>query len=85
MTMLEKFIKLLTGYGMSESQANNVMELVIPEIDKLSGKYKITWNRSASEYPESVYRVLWIIVKKCALEWINENIPMAWFRPMFED
>jgi hypothetical protein len=83
MNTLEKFEQMLVDNGMSENQAKQVMHLAIPEIDKLSGIYKITWDRPASEYPESIYRVLWITIKQVAIKWIDKNLPAAWFRPMF--
>lgn len=83
MTTKEKLIKSLVNKGMSESQAKEVIELAIPEINKLSNDYSITWERPFEEYPEIMYHLWWMIIKPIALKWIDENKPMAWFREMF--
>ena len=88
---MEKFIEITTREkleqmcyekGMFESQAKTVVDLAIPEIDNLDN-YKITWDRPASEYPEPLYIIMFLTVKKVAYKWIEENFPLAWFKPMF--
>lgn len=86
MTTKEKLESMLVGYGMFESQAKQVIELAIPDIEKQSpGNYKITWDQPASGYPEMIYSLWFLVVKKVALPWIDKNCPNAWFRPMFDD
>lgn len=85
MTTREKFEKMLVDMGVFESQASAIMDLAMPKFeDIMPGGYQVTWNRPAEEYPEAIYNVGFsLVVKKTALEWIDANIPQAWFRPMF--
>lgn len=32
-----------------------------------------------------MYSLWWLCLKREALKWIEENIPHAWFKPMFEE
>ncbi len=92
-TVESKFINMLIGNGMSECQAKSVMEIAKPHINGimsdyninsiLSG-YNITWNTPSSDYPNVIYNVLYNEIKPIALKWINDNVPHAWFKPMFE-
>ena len=46
--------------------------------------YRITWTRPAREYPEAFYATLIITkVKRLVYEWADENMPMAFWKPMF--
>jgi hypothetical protein len=82
-TTKEKLTKMLVDNGMFDDQAKKVMEVAIPRIEALTPDYKITWDRPAEEYPDPVYAAIWLHLRGIALEWIDENIPKAWFRPMF--
>ncbi len=84
MTTKEQLLKMLTDRGMSEQQANKVMELAIPKINEASGGYAVTFDSPAEQYPKVVFMAMFIVVKKTALEWIETNIPEAWFKPMFQ-
>jgi hypothetical protein len=66
---------------MHEPQANKVLAIAVPRINKITS---IIWDSPAEEYPESVYLFLWLYVKQAAKEWIEENAPDAWYRPMFD-
>lgn len=83
MTVKEKLEGMLIQNGMFESQAKEVMELSIPELNTLLGDYKITFNTLASEYPNVIYDILFLSIKPIALKWIEANKPEAWFKPMF--
>lgn len=84
MTTKEKMKKMLTDKGMSDSQADAVLKEAIPKIESLNPDYRITWDRSASEYPDMIYDAMWPLLRAAAREWIEKNLPEAWFRPMFE-
>lgn len=75
---------MLYDRGMFPDQAQQVMSLAMPEMDNLLQDYHITWDRPAEEYPDPVYNIGWITVKKVAAKWIEENCPDAWFKPMFD-
>lgn len=81
MTTREKVIKQLEDNGMFLEQAEQVFKKAQPLLKR--DDYTITWDRPASEYPEPFYNVLWVMIKPIALQWIDENCPQAWFRPMF--
>lgn len=84
MTTLERLVNMLTERGMSESQAAEVMKDFIPAMNKESGEYRITWERPEHEYPDIMYSLWFQQLKVYALNWLNENKPQAWFKPMFE-
>lgn len=83
MTTKEKLKKFLTDNGMFEEQADAVLEVAIPQIEALVPDYSFTWERPANEYPPVLYAVMLSIVKEEAVKWIDANLPMAWYRPMF--
>lgn len=87
MTTKQVLHKQLTDNGMFDSQADKVLEIAIPEIEKLVPNYRITWDRPASEYPEQIFYIWWWwwwCLKPIALKWIEENAPQACFKPCFE-
>lgn len=83
LTTRQKFEKMLFERGMFEAQASKVMDLAIPKLQELVVEYQITWDKPANKYPEAFYNVAFITVKEAALEWIDTNLPRAWFRAMF--
>ena len=83
MTSKEKVIEMMTSRGMFPEQAEKVFEKVKDEVNELVPNYDFTWDRPAKEYPETIFNILWLTVKIEAYKWIEENKPMAWFKPMF--
>ena len=83
MTTQQKFESMLIERGMFESQATKVMEIAKPMFVEAMPNYKFTWDRPAEEYPDAVYTVGFLIVKRAAIQWIDEYLPRAWFRPIF--
>lgn len=82
-TTKQRCLNFLIQRGMFDSQAEQVLERAKPDIEV--GGYQMTWDRPASEYPDVLYAVIGLILKRHALEWIDEHAPLAWFRPMFAD
>ena len=81
MTIQEQMASQLIANDMFDSQAKQVMEKVVAEQQEtMSGR----WQDDTSDYPAVMINTLWLIVKKTALDWLNENAPQAWFKPMFE-
>lgn len=74
---------MLVSNGMFEEQAEQVMELAIPELNSVIDNYNITFNSPSNEYPDVVHNVIFLAIKPIALKWIDENKPHAWFRDMF--
>lgn len=82
-TTREKLESMLVQNGMFESQAKKVMDIAIPELQKLVDDYDITFDSPSDHYPTLISSVLFIAIKPIALKWIEENAPQAWFKPMF--
>ena len=80
-TVKQKCLEMLTKNGMSNSQAEAVLEQARPQLE-VDG-YRMTWNSPADEYPPPFYLVVELVLRNNALEWIDANLPKAWFRPMF--
>lgn len=70
----------LIGMGMFDNQANEVVALAEEKVESMQGR----WDSQASDYPPAVVKITFMHVKKVALEWINNNAPQAWFKPLFE-
>lgn len=83
MTTRERFEKMLFDMGVFENQATQIMELAIPRFSEVLPEYQVTWDRPSDEYPNAFYNVGFSIVKEAALEWIDKNLPQAWFRGLF--
>lgn len=84
MNTRQKFEKMLFERGMFEDQAKEVMDLAIPVCDSQVPYYKITWDRPADEYPEPFYSIVFLSIKPVALKYIEDNIPNAWFKAIFQ-
>lgn len=73
--------------GIFENTATQIMDYAIPLIDaemEAENTTKITWNRPADEYPTALYGVLFLThINKQVLAWAENNMPMAWWKPMF--
>ena len=85
MTVRQNLEARLISYGMSEEQAKEVMDLCIPMLNSLIPDYHITFDAEAYIYPSISYGLWFQSMKPVALKWIEENKPMAWFKPMFEN
>jgi len=83
MTTREKLFKMLTDNGVLDSQAEAIMKLATPEIEKLVPDYHITWDRPAEEYPDTMYALWYMTMKPIAFDWLDKNCPKAWFNPVF--
>lgn len=81
MTIEEKLVEMLVNDGMFDTQANQVMERV--KSNKINEAMIGCWGDATEGYPETLFMPLWASTKDHALEWIDENLPQAFFRPMF--
>lgn len=81
MTFRQKAIELLYSNGMFREDAEKVVQNVIahPSNEAMQGR----WDDDIAGYPPQMLNVLWFTVKSFAVEWIDENCPQAWFRPLF--
>ena len=82
MTIEEACKNLLTRQGMSEHQASEIMKGV--KGHRASPSMIPRWNDPADSYTDAALATIWVVVKECALAWIDENCPQAWNRSLFE-
>lgn len=68
---------------MSDTQVKEVVLIAKPQLNEMIGADGIKFNSPSDHYPDALYRTLIFLVKPIALKWIDDNKPMAWFRPMF--
>lgn len=90
MTVKEKIISNIVGFGLPETHAIEIVNAYLPtlakEMQKTCSGYKFCWD-CPSEYPDyGIYFYgLWNeMLAPIALDWINENMPQAWFKRNFE-
>lgn len=83
MTIEEELRKGLTENGMSEKQANRVIQKV--KSLKANDTMAERWQHDIEDYPPPppFLTVLWLSVRQVALEDIDATCPQAWFRPLF--
>lgn len=84
MTVKGKLQKMVYGCGMFEDPAAEVVALAIPQINALTPGYRIDWDGPSDAYPELMYTMWFGTAAKVAVKWIDENLPEAWCRPVFE-
>lgn len=69
----------LVSNGMFESQAAQVLNIVKGRNEAMNGH----WEDNKADYPDVMLRVIILDANLAAVEWIDENLPNAFFRPMF--
>ena len=80
---VEQFVKdYLVGSGLFDDIADQIISLV--KSSKANKAMLGRWQDDIEGYPIQMKSVLIVAVKRVAREWIAENKPMAWFRPIFE-
>lgn len=67
--------------GMFEAQAEAVVAQIIADPDDtMRGR----WDDAIEGYPPQMLAVLSIVINHAACKWIDENMPKAWYRAMFD-
>jgi len=83
-----RLVQMCIDRCMSKKQAEIVVGLAIKKIDNVLEKeigYKINWFADNYDLPDAFYKDNFrLYVAPVALKWIDENIPKAWFRSMFD-
>ena len=69
--------------GMSDTEANQVVEK-LKNSDLITDSMRQSFNSPVEDYPPSVQALVMMALKPVATEWIEENIPRAWFKPLFQ-
>jgi hypothetical protein len=82
MTIEDKIKEMLVGRGMFDGQAAEVMKIVKAKDIHESMMHR--WDDNMEDYSQALLVVLWASAKATALEYIDAECPLAWFRPMFE-
>jgi len=82
MTIEEEITSCLVNRGMFESDAAVVMAQAKESgtLSSMSGR----WDHQIDDYPAVLVSVTRISVMDVALDWIIENKPHAFYRPLFE-
>ncbi len=81
MTLEQRLKEMMVERGMFEEQADEVMACV--KDDECNKSMQSRWKDEASGYPPAMIKVLWIFTKEAALDYIEKNLPQAWFKSMF--
>lgn len=84
MTLEQKLRELLSNHGLWPDDVDAVIELVKAD-DETNELMLDRWNDPVQDYLPSILSALWIHTKSIALEYIDEVMPKAFFRPMFVD
>jgi hypothetical protein len=89
MTVRDKIEEMIFERGVFEKQARAMMDFAIPKIDvEMHGQNQklVEWDAPQDENDYPFYAVVFMIyVKPLVVEWIDANLPLAWYRPMFAD
>lgn len=84
MTIRELFTKELIGKGMFPSQAEAVIEMAMrPDGEGGLVQMPQRIDDDLSGYPPEFSAVMILCIRRLALEWIDRELPEAWYRPMF--
>ena len=79
MTIRQNLEKFCVDNGMFESEAKATVELYEKDDRALAECI----NNDAEGYPDIMFAVLYMGVKRYALQYIDANTPLHWARPMF--
>lgn len=81
MTFEEKIKDMLVANMVPDNMAGEIVKAV--KEDKANDAMKGRWQDDMDAYPPSMIAILWVSTRRTALEYIDEHIPLAWFRPLF--
>lgn len=78
--MKKDLLNNLISMGMSDSQAEESLDYAIKK-HKQEGDTYVDFD---GDYPKFMVSIVILTLKPYLLEWIEENKPQAWFKPMFQ-
>ncbi len=81
MTFNELVLNYLEKNCMAKSQAQSVIKMM--KESKASEDMERRWNDNVEDYPVVMQKVIIMTLRRTAVDWIDENLPQAWFRPLF--
>jgi hypothetical protein len=82
MTLRIQLEQLITSMGVSEKDAEEIVQLAIIQ-DNNSAELDVKFDDDKADYPTSVLRAIYFSFKPYIIKWIDSNKPQAWYRPMF--
>jgi hypothetical protein len=82
MTLRIQLEQLITSRGVSEKDAEEIVQLAIMQ-DNDSSELNVKFDDDKADYPTSVLRAVYFSFKPYIVKWIDQNKPQAWYRPMF--
>jgi hypothetical protein len=74
-------VRYLVDRGMFENQAAQVFQSV--KSDEVNAPMAKRWNDTIDGYPPVMLNVLALGLNRAATQWIDANLPNAWYRPVF--
>ena len=71
----------LNENGLFDEHVEKIMELAVKDesLSNMNGR----WGDDVSGYPGMMTHLTFRLIRPIAYKWICENIPAAWFRPVF--
>ncbi len=83
-TIEQKIREMLTEHGLwPNERVDDVIERC-KNHEKLFDSMGNRWGDRVDDYPRQILSILWLSVKIVTLEYIDEVIPLAFYRGMFE-
>jgi hypothetical protein len=82
-TVEQKLHSYLFERGMFPDQADQVIAKFKDAVKALTPNDVIKYDSPADDYPPQLYAVWSLELGDVAVEWIDENCPKAWYRPLF--
>lgn len=83
MTIYEFFKGKLIERGFFANQAEGVLEA--SKQSQILDSMILRWDDEAEGYPAQLLTAVWVEICAQAVIWIDANLPMAWFRPLFAE
>lgn len=83
MTFREKLMKLLEEHGMFPQDSKSIIEVY--ENGETGKIMKSRLDDDMQGYPDTVLTVTWLGVKTVGRQWLADNHPHHWARPMFDE
>lgn len=77
-TIRQSLEKKLFELGMFEEQASQVLDDMVKKMPEMEDRWDEVWDH----YPQTMQPVLWMTTKSYALEWVNKNLPNAWYKQL---
>lgn len=83
MTLREKMEDILIQRGMFSKDATAIMDMVTEGFKWANPLWWSMLNKNLKNCPATCYKPIWNWVKMSAKDWLEENVPGAWYLPKF--